>query len=596
MINLRHLAVGAALLLTLSSCGDSEDATSVSVVEAGNPLLAYVPADSPYLLGNLAPISDEIIDTYLTRAQPALDAIQDEVSRSLASMEDDSGSDATDDDSDVQATRLMQAVLQELDGKFNRAGLQSLGFDLQSYQVVYGMGMFPVVRLGLTDAGALRATIQRVLGKAGIDATERDIQGVKYWRLADDATPDATAGLYVAILSDHLAVSLFPPLAEDELLPAFLGLSRPADSDAAARLERLNADNDYTPFGSGILDLNLLLDAFTRPDTAFARTLAARSDTSVTDLPPECLSELRQIVSYAPRLTFGTTELTTHAVGIQYRVETQPTLAQELAALVADIPLADPLSKKFVEFSFGMRLGALRDFLRDKMASIQANPFQCEHLQDLNDSAAEAFASLNQPLPPLINNFRGLRASLAKLSIDDYTNDTEGMAAIHVEKPLMFVNMGQMFVPDLENLALEPGQPPVRLPQSILPMPDVVAYAALTDDAIGLSIGEGQENDLPAYLSRKAGSDGTFLSANYDLSAYLDLTRNLTDQIESMQQDMDPGEPDVDVDVDVEVHVHSFRNIGDAAQNAFREMADRSYFTLRFTPDGFQADSRMTFK
>jgi len=591
MINLRHLAVGTVLALTLASCGNSENDVASTAAENTNQLLAYVPASSPYVVANLQPVSDEIIDTFLARAQPALDAMQSEISTGLQTLETESMAET--DDLNRMAARLMHAVLRELDGNLNRAGLERLGFDLQSHKVIYGMGVFPVIRLGLSDAETLRATVQRVLDNAGISATEQDYQGVKYWRLSEDDASDSPAGLYIAILSDHLAISLFPPLAEDELLPAFLGQDMPVDSDAATRLEKLNADNDYTPFGSGILDLNLLLDALTTPDTPLARALAASGNTRFADLAPECLAEAREIVSHTPRFTIGTTELTTEAVGIQYRVETEATLAGELAALVADIPLADPLSKKFLEFSFGMRLGALRDFLRDRMAAIQEKPFQCEQLHDLNTRAAEAFASLNQPMPPLFNNFRGFRASLTRLSIDDdYTSGTEGVAAIHVEQPQMIVGMGQMFLPDLAELPLEAGKPPVRLPESMLPMPGVVAFAAVTDDAIGLSLGEGEQDALPAYLAQKAESDGTFLSTSYDLSAYLDFSQGLQDRVSDMQSD--PGV--TDSDSEPEVHQRAFESIAAAAQKAFGDAADRSHLTLRFTADGFEANSRMTFK
>ena len=61
--------------------------------------------------------------------------------------------------------QLMHAVLTEMDGKLNRPGLESMGFDLQSDKVIYGMGAFPVIRLGLSDAAALRATILRGLSR-----------------------------------------------------------------------------------------------------------------------------------------------------------------------------------------------------------------------------------------------------------------------------------------------------------------------------------------------------------------------------------------------------------------------------------------------
>ena len=41
---------------------------------------------------------------------------------------------------------------------------------------------------------------------------------------------------------------------------------------------------------------------------------------------------------------------------------------------------------------------------------------------------------------------------------------------------------------------------------------------------------------------------------------------------------------------------HASHAIGMAARNAFRDMADRSYTTLRFGPAGLVIDGHMTFK
>jgi hypothetical protein len=105
-----------------------------------------------------------------------------------------------------------------------------------------------------------------------------------------------------------------------------------------------------------------------------------------------------------------------------------------------------------------MRFGAVRDFLREKAAAIMEAPYQCEHLQDINQSATEAFTQLNQPVPPFVNNFRGLRLSLNEIMMtDSIPENARGMAAVHVDQPEMFVGMAQMFLPDLAGLSLVPG-------------------------------------------------------------------------------------------------------------------------------------------
>ena len=64
------------------------------------------------------------------------------------------------------------------------------------------------------------------------------------------------------------------------------------------------------------------------------------------------------------------------------------------------------------------------------------------------------------------------------------------------------------------------------------------------------------------------------------MAVYLDYTRNLGTPYQ------DQNDP----------HSQAAMEIRNAASTAFREMADRSYTTLRFTADGFVMDNKMTFK
>jgi hypothetical protein len=579
MSYLRLLAIGTLSLLMVAACGKSEDAVEVAIEKTDSTLFDYVPADTPYLAGNLQPIPDEVIEVFLQRFEPVLASVQDELAKARQTLEDEDGS------------RLISAILQEFDGNLSRQGMESLGFDLRAHKVVYGMGVFPVIRIGLSDADALRATIQRVLANAEIDAPELVHQGVSYWRLSEVDTADAPVGLYVSIFAAHLAMSIFPPLAETELLPAFLGLEMPGDSNAATRLAELNAKHSYTPYGSGILDFDQLVEEFISPDTIMAQVMATTGDFDPAEMTAECKTEIRGIVSNSPRMTMGVQELTTSAIAMQYRVETETTLAQQLAGLVADIPIADPLSDRLLELSFGMRFGAVRDFLREKVVAIMESPYQCEHLQSINQSATEAFTQLNQPMPPLVNNFRGLRLSLSEiLETNSMPVNGRGLIAVHVEQPEMFVGMAQMFLPDLSELTLAPGDPPVQLPASMLPIPDVVAFAALSTEAIGLSIGDGEEAGLPAYLEEEAGPEGTFMSIGYDMAAYLDYTQKLGEQYEQIEDEL------AETDPEQEAILQSIEDISASAQQAVKSFSDRSYTTFRLTPDGFEADSRMTFK
>lgn len=583
MTAIRTVIVATALALALGACSRDEE----SAAAGGNALLDYVPADTPYLAANLEPLPEDVVNAWLQRLQPVLDETQAQLSAARAELEENT--QAADDPDE----RLALALLRELDGKLSREGLDSLGLDVRSHKVAYGLGAFPVFRMGLSDSVALRATIERVLAKAGITAPEQEFQGVAYWRAGPDTDDEAPVGLYLAILGDHLAIGVLPVTLESEVLPQFLGLERPADSDARSRLAALNRTQGYTPHGSVIFDLRLLADQFLQADSLTARVMAASGAYDPASITPECVAEVHGIIGNVPRITGGTTELSTTAIAYQYRFETPATLAGQLIGLATRVPAADAVSTRVLDLAFGMRFGALRDFLSEKANAIAQNPYRCEHLQSLNESAEKTLTQLNQPMPPFVNNFQGLRVSLDEITADPngLPAGARGHLAVHVQQPEMFLGMAQMFLPDLASLGLKAGAPPARLPESLLPMPGVVAFAVMTGDAIGLSLGAGEEDGLQAYLDREAGPEGMFLSVSYDSAAYLEYTDRLSDRYSgAMDGAGDYGEwAEHD-------RGGAALAIGSAARDAFQDMADRSLTTFSFDPGGLVIDGRMTFK
>lgn len=579
-----------ALTVALAACGQKEEQAAAPATDEAQSLLSMVPADTPYLAANLAPPPDAVIDTYLARWEPVAAELQKQLSKAKTGLE---SSDTTGTEQDP-GERLVLALLEELDGKFNRAGLESLGFDLQSNRVFYGMGAFPVIRVGLKDATALRGTVQRVMDKSGMQAPELEHQGVKYWRLADDTQGadghnDVPAGAYIAILPDHLALSLFPLAGEAELLPAFLGLSKPSESDALQRLTALNSKYGYTPHGSGYLDLHKLADRFLNPDTLLAKTLAASGEFDAATIDEQCVTEIHGIIDNAPEMNFGITELSENALAYQYRVRHPAPLAARLQELVSAIPAARTVSDRILEFAFGLKVGAAKEFVREKVTAITNDPYQCEYLQDLNRNAQTALVNLDQPMPPFVNNFRGVRLSLTEIMMDHNTsipNNAKGHLAVHVEQPQMFVGMAQMFLPDLSALAIAPGEPPVRLPETLIPVPGVVTFAAMSDDAIGLSVGEGEEAGLAAFLDEKAGPEGTFLSVNYDMKTYMEYSEKVSAQAQVVAHDNDNHDAGIEA-------LHA---IGEAAEKVIKETTDRSQVTMTLTADGLAIDGRTTFR
>jgi hypothetical protein len=580
MKKLSLLSLILAAAIALGACGKSEQSglSESEAAPAARSLLAHVPSNTPYLAANLQPMPDAVIDANFKRYEPVLAEIQSRMTQMKADI--DGGGTVT---GDAFTDRLLLAVLTEFDGKLSREGIESLGWDIKSSSALYGDGAFPVARIALSDPATLRATILRILENAGIEAPESEFQGVSYWRMAAPDSDEVPLALYVSVLDDHMALGVYPMSSEAGFLPSFLGIEMPK-SDAAEKLAALNAEHGFTPFGSGFVDLHRMADEFLDADATTARAMMSIDGYDLENFSEQCVAEVHGMIDNMPSVTFGLTAVEAMLMEYDAVFEMPANLAAELAALVAPIPGAEKNTKSMVDLSFGIKVGAVRDFVREKAQAIVDAPYQCEQFADLNAQAQKALTTMDQPIPPFVNNFRGLRISLQDLVMGPnpevpIPQDVSGMLAVHVEQPEMFVGMAQMFLPDLSGLNLAPGEPPVKIPESLLSFQGLVAYAAMSDNAIGMSVGDGLESGLGDYLEADAGPEGRLMTVDYDVAAYSEYQLKMLDNVQ----------PDADGE-------NAMIAISRVSLEANRDSGDRNRITLDFKPEGAVLKTRMSYK
>jgi hypothetical protein len=567
---IRTFALVAGATLLLAACNRDSEETVATVKENTNPLLDFVPMDTAYLAANLEPVPKEITDAYMARFQPALDVISKEVEQ----FQVDYGSGSYEGN---KMAMLASAVLDELGGSISVENLEKLGITPQSHHAIYAMGIFPVVRLSLSDTAKLREAIARIEAKMGFELPENDFNGMPYWRVAENGMP---VGVYIAILDGHLAVSVFPTAAEDQLLASFIGEDSPAQSMASTnQLAIMNSKKGYTGYGSGFVDLQKLSNEMMNPDSATHGYLGPDADFPTRELDDVCIAEAKALVAKAPRMTGGVTRFSANEIGIRYELEIEPALAGNLAALVSDTPVAME-SDHLLSGSLAIQVGKVRTFVLEKANNIVAAPFQCSSLQDLNQHAADMVTQLNVPMPPMVNNLMG-----ARVRIDEFQTGTEplqgsGLFALHVDKPEMFVGMATMMVPGFDTLDLANQKEPVEIPSEILQMEGVSVSALMGDNAIGASLGDQTAKDLKQFMAAKPQDNGTFFSVSYDLARQLELQQ-------AMAQNWDH-----DYD-DTHAQVHE---LAEAIKTSYQSMLGRSRVTMSFTGKGLVIESEMTFK
>jgi hypothetical protein len=572
----RILVLLSGLTLLLAACNKDDDPVSVVSQADSNPLLAYVPADTAYVSADLETIPKGIVDAYMDRFQPVFDTMNEQVAEFKADYDNDEYTDEPE-------AKLASAVLDELNWDISADSFAKLGLSVQSHHVIYGMGMFPVVRIQLTDATALREAVERIEAKMGVSMPQYELNGNAYWRISDDDGEEA--GIYIAIMDDQLAITMFPTSAENDLLAAFLGEQMPAQSLASTNsLAAMNAKKGYTNYGSGFVDLQQISEELLDPNSYTRKHLPASFELNPTGLDDICVAEIKSIVAKAPRMTGGMTTLNNDELTVRYDLEMESTLAAGMAALVSSTPVAQDGDHLF-SASLAIQVGKLRSFIVEKANAIVAAPYQCEHLQDMNSGALKLVEQLNIPMPPMINNLMGFR-----VKVDDYDpsgdfTDGKGLIALHVDKPEMFVGMASMMLPGFEELDLANQKQPVKIPSSLTRVDGVDVYALMSESAIGAAIGGQNPAELMPFMQAKAQNSGTLFSVSIDMAKQWKIEQAMSEQwSQSFGDDYMDEEPS------------STMEFTQAMQDSYAAMLGRSRVDVNLNNEGISLESRMTFK
>jgi len=567
---IRTFALIVSASLIFAACSKEPDDATVSLKENTNPLLAYVPTDTAYVFADLEPVPEEVTDVYVTRFQPVLDVMSEHIDKFKAGYQ-------AGEFQDNYPAQLGMAVLDELGGDLSTENLDNLGISLQAHHAVYGTGIFPVIRLGLGDEQKLRDAIARIEEKMGTELPEKNLNGTSYWRINEDEMPVA---IYIAILEQQLAVSVFPVNSEDNLLAAFLGQEMPADSMASSNaLATLNRNKGYTGYGSGFLDIQKIADEIINPNSDTRSFLSPEMIAQLGTLDAVCVAEIETMLAKTPRMTAGTTSLTANEIAVRYDLEIENVLANGLAALVSNTPSA--IDGNFLlSASLAIKVGKLRSFVLEKATAIFENPYQCANLQQLNEQAGQLMTQLNTPMPPMINNLMGVRVRVDDYNPNTAITDGNGLMALHVDKPEMFVGMASMMVPGFDSLDLANQSEPVKIPAEMLHMEGVDVFALMNDNAIGAAIGEKHVKDLVGFMNAKEQDNGTLFSVSYDMAKQMEIQAALTEQF---QVEM----------ADDKTVVNEY---AEAVKKAYTDILDRSRVDVRLTTDGLQVNSSMTFK
>lgn len=468
-----------------------------------NALLDEVPADTPYLLAGGEPMPAELMHRFRESFRPVIGDFRERIQDALNELTK----------SDPEAAQQFRALMDELAKLASSDGLKQIGVSRDDRFVLYGDGIFPVMRITLSDAQAFRGFIDRLMSKAGIVISPRSHQGSDYWRV-----PLGPVVVLAGIGGGEFDAAVATPDRESATLATLFDSRKPGRSVAqAGTVADLVKQYGFTDNATGYID-SVRLAELMLGNGGEIPGLLADLGVAPDELTPECRSELRGLVGKVPRLVIGYDRLTADSMDTRGIVEMTPDLAGDLEGWTAPVPGLGTGSDARLTLGFGLDAGKAMATVQGWMKAAAKRKFACHSLAEVD--WADSASKINSAPLFMVGNPKGMVLRLDDVSVDDVAQGQPLSGAnVHVKASLVMLMdnaqtlpaMAKSFVPQLQSVDIPKDGTPVQLPKDLLEGIDEPAFAAANDTVLGLSIGDDGEKRLKAAMgARPAGHPPVF--------------------------------------------------------------------------------------
>ena len=539
-------------------------------------LLQYVPADTPYIFASTQPMPDSLAD----KLEPTIDEVLEAYQRIIRHAMAEELVKLSDQEGGAEKAEQLQALVDEVLSLMSIEGIRGAGIERDSAFAFYGNGLLPVVRFELTDAAAFDAAIARIEAKAENQLSLGDLQGEEYKYLDFDK-----ARLLIATLDDQAVISIAPTQFDDDQLARVLGITPPATTLADSNgLDALAEQYGFSDYFSGYVNNERIAGTFLGDATGLDADLLAIFEYDASDMSDTCKTEFMELVGIAPRVVFGYTAMNDEYIDSVFIVELREDIAEGLATIPSPVPGLGQDFGGLMSFGFGLNPLAAREFYEARLDAMEADPFECDKLAPLQDSVAKGREALKQPVPPVVYGFRGIVAVISDIQGMDLTQQKppESMDAsflFAIEDAQALVAMGAMMDPQLASLNLMPDGKPVKLELAQLAEIADEAWAALSDNALAISVGEGSEARSAELLVADSKDPAPLFSMTMDTARYYGLIGDAM-----MQSEPKEGEKEMPLAVRT-----ALKDVMTLMGQVYRRML----LDVTLTPNGIEMRSRL---
>jgi len=480
------------VLIVVAACSHPASAPSnVASAWKGPEILAAVPADTPYAIAVLDPMPAAVRDQLLAQSGTQI----------RKALEKAAGREG-------KGAKLAAVMLHHLEGVPDARWLDAFGFSGDTRFVIYGLSVWPVMRVEVKDRAKVQKLLDEVMTVADVGAIAKrpDDRHIVFMQ-------GEKVSFVVALLDHELVAAMVPGDKLTQLMPVIDGTEKPQQSlRESPVLPSMMAKHRFLSTMILFADFQRGLDAMTghghgqydNLDTMFAGLIT-----------PPCEADIGRIVSVMPRVVLGYRKLDEHGFTATMAVEAPASLIKALAKLHTTMPAMPVGTQPLFAMGAAVNLDAALDWMKETTHSLRATPFRCDALASMNHDIDDLASKLDEPLPPMAHGWRGF-----ELVIDDASVMPPGgtghvlVAADHMAD---IIHMLLAKLPMTAALQVPATGAAVALPVDQLGVPGIKsAHLALQPTKAALAIGDNSAARATARLSAP-DAHAPLMSLSYDL-------------------------------------------------------------------------------
>ncbi|MDX9719276.1 MAG: hypothetical protein RBU37_00915 [Myxococcota bacterium] len=496
-------------------------ALDVAAYAAGgtNPFLSMIPADAPYAWVSLKTVPFEEMPFDISKWMPFYEGLAEQLAKDVPSF-----------------GAGFKAVVGELKDKMTKEGLESLGVATQGHMAIYGVGVWPVLRMQLKDGAAFEAFVQRIETAIGAKAELKKLGDVPYrvFPIEDGIV------LTAVVLPNQVVLALAPEAQLEWLFGYVFGQTKLDKSmaDSGVFETIMTAHASAKGLSAGMVDLLGIEKVLSGDATNLVSESLVAMGAPLPLLAGDCKTEVDALAAKFPRLMVIAQEFEGYADMALTLQVTDATLLSELQGLRAAVPGMGATidASNLAALGLAVDLKAGLDWLTAKGAALQESPFKCEFLAGMNEAGGE-LSGLGAQVPPPFMSLKGAFVLLKDIAIEGgMPSKLEVMALVAGSGEELWKTVSGM-APEFAGQQTELGK---VVPVTVLPpqMPPFIQEPSLlvADNAIAVSVGAGLAEQLPAFASAASGENAPLMLMAFDYGRLMTLVSALPDADPMMAQ------------------------------------------------------------